>query len=296
MKERPILFSGEMVRAILEGRKTQTRRVIKPQPPEGTEKLIGPEMYEPGLEKNEELVAGPPIFGVYDEWGEWGARCPYGIPGDSEWQSGMPPSDGMYHVQTFDKPVYLRRFLPEDYPGEDITPDLLWAWSKSGDPAAIGLEGLSLDTIRWKRCGDYLWVRETWRLAQYVTLGTGIDYPKDPETGAGVMYRSTWKPSQAFPDFAPKWKPSIHMPRWASLILLEVTNVRVERVRDINQQDAKAEGVAPLELKDGGWVPLSGLDYVGAYREIWNSLYIKRGYGWDTNPWVWVVEFKRIGS
>src|SRR5258707_7546942 len=82
MKERPILFSEGMIKAILEGRKTQTRRVMKPQPEEGT--LYGPEWYNPEMEdKDGELYPGPEIFGVYTE--EWGLKFPYGAPGDRLW-------------------------------------------------------------------------------------------------------------------------------------------------------------------------------------------------------------------
>ncbi len=84
-KEKPIIFSTEMVCAILGGRKTQTRRVIKPQPPPDTDTICGPEMYEPAvIDKNGELIPGKPIYGIYDKWGEWGTTCPY-QPGNILW-------------------------------------------------------------------------------------------------------------------------------------------------------------------------------------------------------------------
>src|SRR5687767_12087149 len=85
MKEHPIPFSGPMARAILEGRKTVTRRVVKPQPPDGVGRIyVG--RYEPAIvDRHGELQPGPGIFGAYDEDGEWGARCPYGEPGDRLW-------------------------------------------------------------------------------------------------------------------------------------------------------------------------------------------------------------------
>ena len=90
MKERPILFSAPMVRAILEGRKTQTRRVIKPQPwEEYSAESIKCEHYAPCIvDKYGEMDAGPEIFGAYSTDGEWGVRCPYGHPGDRLWVRG----------------------------------------------------------------------------------------------------------------------------------------------------------------------------------------------------------------
>ena len=92
----------------------------------------------------------------------------------------------------------------------------------------------------------------------------------------------------------PKWLPSIHMPRWASRITLEITNIRVERLQDITQEDAKAEGVDP-------WFPktesLKDLFTNGSYRngfhELWDSINAKT-HPWDSNPWVWVIEFRKV--
>lgn len=86
------------------------------------------------------------------------------------------------------------------------------------------------------------------------------------------------------------WKPSIHMPRWASRITLEVTGVRVERVRDITEDDARAEG-ANQDPIDG---PEQGGSYKLGFWDIWDSINAKRGFGWEVNPWVWVYEFKRV--
>lgn len=105
--------------------------------------------------------------------------------------------------------------------------------------------------------GDRLWVRETF----------GI-HPDD----GGAVYRATdpdWETCEGW-----TWKPSIHMPRWASRITLEVTGVRVERLPAISFDDAVAEGSRY------------------AFAALWDSSYADRGYGWDKNPWVWVVEFK----
>ena len=170
MKERPVLFSGEMVRAILEGRKTQTRRVIKPQP----------------------LWVGDPnvAFKTHSANPKGIINCPYGQP------------------------------------------------------------------------GDRLWVRETF-------AGT---------KNTGFAYRATDT------AYGHKWRPSIFMPHWASRINLEVVSVRVERVQDISIEDAYDEG---MEWGDQGCGVLE-------FKNLWDSINLKRGYGWDANPWVWVIEFKRL--
>lgn len=197
-RERPIIFSGPMVRAILADRKSQTRRVVKPQPID-----FYVASYEPMT-----LIDAVP--------GELMARrimFPYGIP------------------------------------------------------------------------GDRLWVRETW-----THTGEGVWSPRDAAAAGGgrVLYRAT--------DEAPCkgcWFPSIHMPRWASRITLEIVAVRVERVQEISGDDAFAEGVVDdIRLSIEAWNARA----VAHFRNLWNDLNAKRGFGWDANPWVWVVEFKRIAS
>lgn len=138
--------------------------------------------------------------------------------------------------------------------------------------------------------GDRLWVRETFDFgtapcnhtdrgcAWYVADGlpTGKlhpDSPKDSESWCREWIR----------------KPSIFMPRWASRITLEITGVKVERVQKITDEDARAEGVT-CAVPD---VELLG-EYRVGYKALWDSLNAKRGYGWDKNPWVWVIEFKRV--
>ena len=86
LKERPVLFKGDMVRAILEGRKTETRRIVKPQPPEDVGKIYGPEEYVPAkYDRYGDMYPGKPIFGIYDEDGDYGVKCPYGQVGDRLW-------------------------------------------------------------------------------------------------------------------------------------------------------------------------------------------------------------------
>lgn len=201
-KTRPILFTAEMVRAILDGRKTQTRRVIKPQPLDGFLPTVG--RYCPNMvdRRDGEMYPGPERFGVSDE--EQDFPCPYGQP------------------------------------------------------------------------SDRLWVRETWQPHPEFSV-------KEP---GGCLYRADRGHDLQYPDG--KWRPSIYMPRWASRITLEIGNVRVERVQEISEDDAGMEG-API-----GFVHSMNHTARAWFHELWDSINAKRGYGWDANPWVWVVEFKRV--
>lgn len=210
-RERPILFSGAMVRAILSGQKTQTRRVIKPQPPDVAS--IKPDWMDCGVEPRNQR------FGIVGEFDEW--PCPYG------------------------------------------------------------------------GSGERLWVRETW-----APIGSmrPAGYFSNPDLiGKDFWYRA----SDCIPTWGGKWRPSIHMPRIASRLTLEVTGVRVERVQDITEDDAKAEGVEPGCLTCGeNCLYTGGCGYCRpSYRDsfifLWDSINANRGFGWDENPYVWVVEFKR---
>lgn len=215
MKEKPILFSAPMIRAILNGTKSQTRRVVKLQPYEGVT-IVGPEYYAPvAYDKQGEMEPGKEIYGIYDEDGEWGVKCPYGVPGEK------------------------------------------------------------------------LWVREAWfpRCSDAERYGT-----------EEVIYRADGGCA-----IQPKWKPSIHMPRWASRLNLIVTGVRVERVQEISETDVKAEGVYQC-LKMSSF---SGLHYeqitpeemnpriYGPFISLWDSINKKRGFEWSENPFVWVIEFEK---
>jgi hypothetical protein len=189
-RERPILFSGPMVRAILDGRKTQTRRIIKPQPVcerEGSYFLPKP--------------------------------CPYGRP------------------------------------------------------------------------GDRLWVRETW--APVCTF--------DPSPETGALYRAD-PMYDGMEQFDWPWTPSIHMPRWASRITLEITGVRVERLNEISNSDCISEGLEPVGPEavcegDGTKVQVARYgDCTSTARHLFSALWdsINGAGSWAANPWVWVVEFRRV--
>ncbi|HHX7177139.1 TPA: hypothetical protein ACVG9H_001242 [Enterobacter hormaechei] len=226
MKERGMIFNGEMVRAILDGRKTQTRRIMKVQPSDGFHPThngydldLNAHWYTPGVvDKNGYLQpAKKDVFGVADE--NEGFTCPFGS------------------------------------------------------------------------VGDRIWVRETWA-----------------EAGAGApdlkLYRAN------YPEHVPthyenvpptdeiRWTPSIHMPRCASRLTLEITGLRVERLNGISETDAEAEGIDMEALFDAQDCYDCIADHnmtgrptaTGAFKYLWESIYGEEG--WKSNPWVWVIEFK----
>ena len=131
--------------------------------------------------------------------------------------------------------------------------------------------------------GDTLWVRETW-----ATPGN-YDHIKPSKlsdtcfTQDELAYRAT----ETHGDVYYKWRPSIFMPRWANRITLDVVGVRIERVQNITEDDAQAEGISfpgwDYRIKRNSWAL--------NFSSLWDSINAKRGYGWDINPWVWVVEF-----
>jgi len=230
VKERPILFNGAMVRAILEGQKTVTRRVMKPQP---------------GVDQH----------------------------GFMRWQH---------------KGVLIAE------------QNAAWAPFEKGFPAAIS-DGL-LWLCPYGKPGDRLWVRETWSpdpeddgtwgYTQWAGCkGSPLtDIPKRFQKPEHCIHRASWGGADLV------WRPSIHMPRWACRILLEVIAVRVERLQDISEKQAEAEGVngEPCDHARQACSDICcwGDTAKGAFGFLWESL---NGQGsWNANPWVWVVEFKRI--
>lgn len=221
MTERPILFSAEMVRAILAGRKTQTRRLMKVQP--YADSIVTVKHYHPTvIDRHGDMQPGPEIFGALWGNGEYGIRCPYGAP------------------------------------------------------------------------GDLLWVREAFRYFP----GTGShlwdgdrEYQADGAVKSGRFFTAEeWQSRGIKAKPEPRWRPSIHMPRWASRITLEVKSVRVERLQDISEDDARAEGVAPV-----GWVDETDVG-MSSYREGFSRLWdrINGSGAWEANPWVWVLSFERV--
>lgn len=215
MAERPILFSGAMVRAILEGRKSQTRRVVKGRGSRGL-----PEFHGGRGEENDPSA--------------WG------------WFFDGPDHHG-YEV--------LARGLDERHD-----------------------HGLVSMPCPFGRVGDRLWVRETFVYRH--------KYDR-------YYYRAD---HLAFAPYAHNgWKPSIYMPRRASRLTLEVTGVRVERLNDISEEDAMAEGIKQLSSGSygvGGELASLSMSAPDAFRSLWESI---NGPGsWESNPWVWAITFKRV--
>jgi hypothetical protein len=156
--------------------------------------------------------------------------------------------------------------------------------------------------------GDRLWVREAWRpLSGYSNWDIRVLYPANDAVehfldGEGPDGDWAW-PKSADMGFV----PSIHMPRWASRITLIVTNVRVQRLQEISEDDARAEGIAERQIRPGdtrlaGQLIFSpngedgpfGYDHVDGFRQLWNGLNAKRGFGWDANPWVSAISFRCV--
>jgi hypothetical protein len=237
MKERPILFSGEMVKAILEGRKTQTRRIIKSQP------FSWAERFEPAPFKNYGTPGGWWIQMTQDEHKMCGlCKCPYGIPGDRLWVR------------------------------ETWTPES-WTYEYGKTPPA------PTDRPVFHHSPEHYDDQEYWLIPHYKAT--------DPT------------PELAYDDMDSdephcRWRPSIHMPRWASRITLEIVNVRVERLQEITEEGAKAEGI---EYERQARIYHRYEKYgkiIGWFANLWDSHNAKRGYSWESNPWVFVIEFRRI--
>jgi hypothetical protein len=163
-------------------------------------------MYEPvKIDRHGEMYPGAPVYGVYDEDGEWGAKCSFGQPGDT------------------------------------------------------------------------LWVREKWAPVNDC----------DPDHSDGAIFPDSQPPYR--PEMVDRWRSPIHMPRWASRITLQITDVRVERLQDVSRADAIAEG-CPFEKPDGR---AANTDPKLWFMRSWDTINAKRGYPWESNPFVWVLEFSR---
>ncbi|EAO1258419.1 hypothetical protein JGX82_003877 [Salmonella enterica] len=210
MKERGMIFNAEMVRAILDGKKTQTRRPIKWKQTRFTE-----------IAERDDGSLWP-----------WAEDCERG--GD------------------------------------------IWFACPFGE------------------VGDRIWVRETWQVIHdHIDESSHVEYrtyapsiPKEKDRYWHAVYAEHFgdesREDRGFP-----WRPAIHMPRWASRITLEITDVRVERLRGLSEEDAKSEGIIPSA---GGVLP--GWEYRINFRDLWMDIYGTDN--WEANPWVWVIEFKRV--
>lgn len=212
MTARPIIFSAPMIRALLAGEKTQTRRIVKPQPPRDHSPLVVGRFCPTVIDRWGEELPGDEVFGVTTEDGEWCTRCPYGQPGDLLWVR-----------------------------------ETWGAW-----PHMMG--GIQLDSLRYRADGEY-----------------------QDEHGAWC------------------WRPSIHMPRWASRLTLRITDVRVQRLQDISTEEAFAEGIERIDAYCGAIQLPHGKSYStarGAFRSLWTTIHGPDS--WSANPWVWALTFEVI--
>ncbi|MCL7686176.1 hypothetical protein M8363_06410 [Klebsiella quasivariicola] len=249
MKERGMIFNGEMVRAILDGRKTQTRRIMKLQPK----------------------------------------------------PSKSRPGDFWFSSKKLESMVHVSDLAPGNSPIADYH---LFIQEHCCPFGAVG---------------DRIWVRETWADVN-LDGAPAVAYRADDEvydlmeneslldedgafnyqdTRVSKYQFSAWH-SDLISGIEGNWRPSIHMPRWASRILLEITDVRVERLNAISEEDAEAEGIDMEALYDSQDCydciadhNMTGRPTVtGAFKYLWESIYGEEG--WKSNPWVWVIEFNRV--
>ena len=173
------------------------------------------------------------------------------------------------------------------------------------EPAFLALPG-NADLCPYGRPGDRLWVRETWYCDHFEVMRGPYLKPDDLDVSEAVNDGTLVYAADGLTPYEadqPIWKPSIHMPRWASRILLEITAVRVERLQDISDAQAKAEGIIPHVRGGWHWHPHNPSDVddwhqfgfktpVFAFYDLWAG--INGQESWNANPWVWVVEFKRV--
>ncbi|MEG8756697.1 hypothetical protein U4T08_01090 [Klebsiella pneumoniae] len=244
MKERGMIFNGEMVRAILDGRKTQTRREVK---------------------LNLDIAS---LATTYD-WATSLAANHYQGLTEEQIQQKAESLRGVIHPVILANGQMVSIICPHGKPG------------------------------------DRIWVRETWQaIHDYCDENGHVDerrYARSIPRHRGnywhPVYEEAWG-NESREDREFPWRPSIHMPRWASRILLEITDVRVERLNTISEEDATSEGVPPA----GSLLP----DYPGtfltpkgdfatakvAFQRLWESIYGEES--WNANGWVWVIEFKLV--
>ena len=221
MKERPVIFTGKSVRGILEGRKTETRRVVK-----RSCDTVGKDVAE---EFTKEAYAH-------------GFTCPYGEPGDRLWVR-----------ETFT--------LQSECAGDD-------------PPFTDGRPIKRFDDDEFAPCA---WLQPHYKASD-----------RTPEL---CCERENCKCQDGEPCC--HWKPSIHMPRWASRLTLEIRKVRVERVQEISEADAAAEGADADYFARYMTGEMPQPSFVEGFKVLWNLVNAKRGFGWDVNPWVWVIEFRK---
>lgn len=348
MTDRPILFSGPMVRALIEGQKHQTRRVLKPQPP--GDWPVGGADWVPGAGVKKLCwlngYDGSPLD-IIDQ-------CPY-YPGQRLWTKHsadlfpvyfkpIPGWEGLYSAGTdgliyrvdsgAPSPLkgsadartgYLRVTLCRDGTCSNASVHRLVASAFYGPCDGAVVRHMDGDrqnnvpeNLDWgsyeDNWGDRLSMKRGCHEGHHnakltrnevAEIKASSERPTDLAARFGVDRKTiywirkgrTWAEKEQPPRNTPPftlWKSPLFMPRWASRLTLEVTDVRVQRVQEISEEDAVAEGLPPYEYGTCPYVPTSGEKTAAThrFRELWDSLNAKRGYGWDENPWVVAVTFR----
>ena len=220
----PISFSALLIPRILDDSKTQSRRVMTPQPPEWITSLCGPEWYTPSVvDRHGELQpAKDDVFGAYSEDGEYGLKSPYGAPGDRLWvQEGYQITEGSGGLVS-------GRYLADGQPFVDV------------------------------RLTDDEWGKWTRR-----------KHPRRASPGR-FMYRSL------------------------SRITLDLTDVRAQRVQEISEEDALAEGITTANHRPVGYGTLAVTSARERFSYLWDSINDARGHGFEVDPYVWALTFRRV--
>lgn len=211
MKEKPILLNADMVRAVLDGRKTQTRRIIAPS-----------------------MRTADVQFELHQQ-------------ADGSWTPMHTFNEGSFDKTGSERPI----------------------------------------KCPFGAVGDRLWVRETFRVHSRATdVATLVYKASEQQSWTQQTHRVPIENCNK-PAVVDKWTPSIHMPRWASRITLEITGVRVERLASISNEDAGKEGYPADPAPYGGQ-----MDQWLWFRQLWDGIYPEQSF--KVNPWVWVIEFKRV--
>ena len=154
-----------------------------------------------------------------------------------------------------------------------------------------------LSTCPYGIPGDHLWVRETWRAVELDNGNDGILYKADNHFKSienSQAAADLWCDAYADRKYGNKWRPSIFMPRWASRIALAVTDVQVERLQEISEEDAIAEGLQKEVISVGYQNDSVTLRARPKFVYLWDKINSDRGYSFESNPWVWVISFKVV--
>lgn len=260
MKERPILFSAPMINAILAGQKHQTRRIVKNGP-------------------------------TYHVDGRWTfTMSSTDRKAEGQFCYGVPDASGHTFTDRGTEKTIFRGKCPFGRVGDHLWVREIWrTWEEEfSEPVYDDDTGQLADEINGSL--RFVAYRATPRIGKRAAFGA---YPDER-----ITFLDEGTPLDSNRELLGPWRPSIYMPRWASRIALEVTGVRIERLNDISEDDAKSEG-APrsiASLTPEGEVRMIQIDGSGTYREGFAGIWceINGVEAWDANPWVWCISFRRI--